>query len=384
MVQDRVNRNLALDGLRGLAALSVLVFHVWMYARQDPGAVVGSLGNDVFNEMRLGLILFFVLSGFLLYGPWVRAVHEGSGRPNTRRYLIRRAARIVPAYYVAIIGSVALLWGFGETQPLRLPPASDLWLFFVFAQNFSSATVMTLNPPTWTLGIEASFYLALPLIGLAALALPRTRRWQACVPLVLIAGGLVWNHQTGLGMPQDKVLPAMLPYFGAGMLAALMLHGRELGHAQCRWLMIGGALAVVANGVVDADVFDGSVVHFIRTTPRDLLAATGFAAIMAAAAASVERRPILASRPLASLGTISYGVYLWHTPILWALLAAGLLPLAWLPALPIVLALAIAAGAISWFAVERPAIRWAHSATRHSRRPATAIQRRPALASRAS
>src|SRR5947208_12435707 len=125
------HRNRALDGLRGVAALSVLVFHVWDYARPVPHAVLDSPADYALNEGRLGLILFFVLSGFLLYRPWVRAVLRGTPNPQLGRYLICRAARIAPAYYLAVLGSVVLLWGASGTPGVHLPPPTLLPLFAV-------------------------------------------------------------------------------------------------------------------------------------------------------------------------------------------------------------------------------------------------------------
>ena len=89
-------RSIALDALRGLAALSVVVFHVWVYARPVPGSTLATVPDKFLNEGRLGLILFFVLSGYLLYLPWARAALDGGRAPGLGRYTLRRAARIVP------------------------------------------------------------------------------------------------------------------------------------------------------------------------------------------------------------------------------------------------------------------------------------------------
>jgi len=157
-------RSDGLDGLRGLAALAVVGFHVWLYARLVPSAAMTGFADHVWSAGRLGLVLFFALSGFLLYGQWVRAALGGARPPQIGAYLARRAARILPAYYLALAGSL-LLWSAAGTPGVRLPPASSLPLFAIFGQNFTSDSVMTLDPPTWTLAIEVSFYLALPLAG---------------------------------------------------------------------------------------------------------------------------------------------------------------------------------------------------------------------------
>jgi peptidoglycan/LPS O-acetylase OafA/YrhL len=369
-------RNRALDGLRGLAALSVVIFHVWDYARPVPHVVFGSPTDYVLNEGRLGLILFFVLSGFLLYRPWARSALRGGDPPDLRRYAIRRIARIAPGYYLAVIGSLALLAGASGTPGVHLPSATSLPLFAVFAQNDSSSTLLTLDPPTWTLGVEVSFYVLLPAIGIAVIGFGRSRSRQLLLPLALIALGLAWNATTGLSPLFEKALPAALPYFGAGMLAAAWLDGRALGRRTSLWLLVAGAVAVLADGALHSGLSPPAVEPLISGTLRDLLAAAGFAAIVAVAAGSAGRRSLLGCRPLAALGTISFGVYLWHLPLLLALRSVGLLPLSLLMALPIVLAAAIAVATLSWLAVERPALRWARRATA---RPGTG-HARPRLA----
>src|SRR5919198_5058074 len=103
---ERGRRAAGLDGLRAVAALSVVCFHVWLYRFPDPTHVqrTGVL-DDVMSDFRLGLILFFVLSGYLLYCAFARAALRRDGRVDLGLYIRRRAARILPAYYLAMLGS---------------------------------------------------------------------------------------------------------------------------------------------------------------------------------------------------------------------------------------------------------------------------------------
>ena len=371
------DRRLAsIDGLRGLAALSVLVFHGWLYTMPVPDASQrSSAGDYAVHELRLGLVLFFVLSGFLLSRPWFAAALRGGRPPDVRRYLRARAARIAPAYYAALIGSIGLLWGLAGTPGLRLPPAGELPLFFVFAQNTSPASVMKLNPPMWSLAVEVSFYALLPALGWLATRMPARRRAQALVPLALLALGIVWNWTIagrGLGLTFSKTLAAMLPYFAFGMLAALLLHGRTPAAWPRRAMVAGGIALVVADATVKAVVpasgIDPTPVFSII---RDLPSGIGFALLVAAAAAAPRGR-VLGNRVLASVGVISYGIYLWHVPVLVFLRGHGLLPLD--PVLGTVAALVptLAISALSWVALERPIIAWAARRNERSRR-----QRRP-------
>src|SRR3954452_11087302 len=180
----RAQRAAAIDGLRAIAALTVVAYHAWLYTLpRITAAHRETLGDQVIHEFRLGLVLFFVLSGFLLYQPWVRSALTGVPAPRLGAYLLRRAARIVPAYYLAVAGSIALLWSVKGAPGVRFPPTGDLWTFALFAQNFSDATVLELDPPLWTLGVEASYYLALPALGWLALRLRHSgRAGQLVVP----------------------------------------------------------------------------------------------------------------------------------------------------------------------------------------------------------
>jgi peptidoglycan/LPS O-acetylase OafA/YrhL len=341
---ERTRRAAGLDGLRALAALSVLCFHVWLYGFRDPSAVTRSSALDrVVFEMRLGLVFFFVLSGYLLYRAFARAALTGDGRVDVRRYARRRVARIVPAYWVATLGAIALLWGARGMPGVRLPAASDLPLFAVFGQNYSLDTILRLNPVTWTLCVEAVFYVLLPVLGVLAWRLgPRARGRQAVLVGALIPLGLVWNllvHDQGWNIIASKALPAYLPYFGFGMLLALWAEWRrERGAAQ------------------------------LSTRATAALVAAGFALVVGAAV--VGRGPAtrwMSVRPLAWVGLVSYGVYMWHVPLILFARRLDVLPGAYVPRLLFMLVPVLLVAAASWYLVERPAIAWA-ARPRQSRR----------------
>lgn len=364
---DLKSRLSGLDGLRGIAALSVLLFHLWLYARVDPPAGAASgLPDWAWSSMRWGLILFFVLSGFLLYRPWLASGRDGT-RPDLWRYARSRAARVLPAYYLALAGSVLLLWESGTVPGVRLPGAESLPLFVFFAQNFSSGSLLTLDPPMWTLAVEVSFYVVLPLLGIASLRIGHRRRtW---LPIGLLAAGMAWSwivSANGGPLVLTKVLPAMLPFFAAGMLAATLLQDRE-PDARCRRLLGFGALAgvVVQLGV---ERLLPSLVSLLHDLPIALSCAA-----LIVLASSQQAPKLLRSRALIGLGTVSYGLYLWHVPVIWWLRSRGLLPLDPVAALPVVLAPSLVLATLSWFCIERPAIVWA----RHRRE--VRLVRRPAF-----
>jgi peptidoglycan/LPS O-acetylase OafA/YrhL len=362
---ERKMRTAGLDGLRALAALSVLCLHVWLYRQPNPDHPTrpGLLDKAVF-EFRLGLVFFFVLSGYLLYRAFAGAALRGDERVDVGRYARRRIARIVPAYWLALAGAIALLWGLRGSPGVRLPAAADLPLFFLFGQNYSHDTFFSLNPVTWTLCLEAAFYVSLPLIGWAAYRVARGRvGGQAALLLALAAAGLAYSavdYAAGWAGIAGKALPAYLPVFAAGMAVALWAEARRargappLSSAASAALVIGGFALVIADGAW----------HAVASTPAhnaalsifgDVPGAVGFAAVVAAAVAG-RGLPVawMRVRPLAWVGLVSYGVYLWHVPLLLFMRGHGLMPSSFVLSLALVLPLVLAVSAASWYLVERP------------------------------
>lgn len=361
--QAKNDRRMAsIDGLRGIAALSVFAFHGSMYTLRDPAHPGSSaVGDYAVSELRLGLVLFFVLSGFLLSRPWFAAALDERRPPDLRRYLRARIARIAPSYYAALVGSIGLVWAFAGSVAPSKPPAGELPLFFVFAQNTSPSSVMKIDPPMWSLACEIGFYALLPAIGWLAIRLRTRRRAQALIPLALLGAGIafnLWLATADVEPMLTKSLAAMFPYFALGMLAAIALHGRTPSTTTRRVAMVAGVLLVAADSFVARALpagLDGAPVFSIV---RDFAAGAGCAAIVGAVASGPPGR-VLGSRVLAGIGTISYGVYLWHVPVLLALRGHGLLPLDPLRGTAVALVPTLAIATLSWVALERPIIAWA-------------------------
>ncbi|HEX8854951.1 MAG TPA: acyltransferase [Thermoleophilaceae bacterium] len=396
---ERNQRAAGLDGLRGLAALTVLTFHVWLYHFPDPANVRrDSFGDYVASDLRLGLILFFVLSGYLLYRGFARAALRREGMVDLRSYVARRAARILPAYYIALVGTFALLWDAKGVTGLRLPDESDLPLFAIFAQNYNPHTMMSFNPVTWTLCVEILFYALLPLLGLLAYRFfAGSARRQLGMLLALVATGVFWNwlvYSQGWNMVASKALIAYLPYFAAGMLVALLAEWRlartgeplRFGPLATAAIALAGFGAVVANSlwhISDA----GIRLQAINLTMRDLPAGTGFGLLVLAVVAGTG--PAIAwsrFRPLVAVGVVSYALYLWHLPLMLFEerigAVPGPLPLRWIALL--VPSLAVAAA--SWLLVEKRVLAKVHRVDRRrrERRTKPTSTGRPALESHAA
>lgn len=371
-------RSAGLDGVRGLAALLVFVFHIWLYGAKG---AKGNLAAQVFNEFRIGLVCFFVLSGYLLYGAFARAARRQAGEVPMGRYLLRRAARILPAYYVSLIGSMVLLEAVSGAPGVRLPDEDGFTLFFFFAQNYSGSTIMKLNPVTWTLCLEVAFYVLLPVLGLFAYHVAKGRR-GAQVALLggLVLIGLAWNvagYVDVWSQTATKALPAYLPYFAVGMLLSLLVEARRQEGRELRlapWptaaAMLAGVALVLGNACWHA-MSAGPAHDPLIVLLHDVPAGVGFAlVILSVVAGRGASLGWLRSRPLSELGVISYGFYLWHVPlILFVKAMAAETPTA-LELAALVAPLALAAGTASWLWVERPLLTAVNS--RLSRAPARA------------
>ena len=370
----------ALDGLRGLAAFGVVVLHVWMFSYGDLHHPPKTVLDLVAGELRLGVQLFFVLSGYLVFRPFVAAALDGRRGPRLGRYALRRAARILPAYWVALAGSFLLLRH--VDHPMQVD-ASQLPTFLLFAQNQFDSTIKHLDPPMWTLAIEVSFYALLPLAGALALRLGRRRGRQAALCITLVSAGMACVALSAEHRWPETLSTSLLLHlveFGAGMTAAVLLHRRTLAPRAVAACIVGGLVLVVANSTWHARTLGA---QWLRSDLGDAPGIAGLALVVAALAARRGRTRALALGPARWLGTISYGLYLVHFPVIVGLRMTGHWPETLGRQLALVSAITVPIATALWFGVERPAIRWAQRRTardrEHRRRrmaePATTARR---------
>lgn len=382
------------DGLRALAALSVLMLHVaWV-----SGFTLRSWFGLYTSRLDIGVAIFFLISGFLLYRPFVVAHLSGERPLSTRTFLVRRALRILPAYWAAL---TILTYG------LHLisigPGVGGVVSHYALLQIYWPTESFNGIPQAWSLATEVSFYLLLPLYAfglgrrqrtpdrqvrleivgvLLLIAISYTFRWWALnLPWIVVRNG----HLTGICAPHCATdptieslmvtwLPAYLDLFGLGMLLAIgsaWYTRREAN--EPRWLTsrpmpyVAWALALATYVVIVHLPITRSPLYF-ATPAINVLRQTlygVFALLLLLPAVFGQSRPslvlgFLRSRILTGAGLVSYGIYLWHLNFADVLARwLGYKPQA-APILQLAVAtigLTVAVATASYLIVERPLLR---------------------------
>jgi peptidoglycan/LPS O-acetylase OafA/YrhL len=302
-----------LDGLRAVAATGVLLTHVAFQTGMSSTGVSGA----VLARLDLAVAVFFALSGFLLWRPWAVAAATGGRRPGLGDYALNRAARILPAYLVLVVG---VLWLLPENQG----SSGSTWLAnLTLTQVFVPLTLAPGLTHLWSLSVEAAFYVALPLLGLALARTRGRRRIGLLVALGLACLGWSWLRAAAFpGVQADLWLPAHLPWFLVGVVLAELVVDppRWLRAASARpwpWLLV----AAVAFGAASTPLGGPSLL----AAPSSLQAATKtlFGAVVALSllaplalgTGSCYQRA-LSTGAARVLGRWSYGIFLWHLAVL--------------------------------------------------------------------
>ena len=349
------------DGLRALAALSVLAYHVaWRANFRATDWFAPALW-----ELKAGVAIFFVISGALLYLPFARAMRDRRALPNWRDYARRRAVRILPAYWVALT-AVAV----GPFHAGVFGPAAGR--YYALSQIYDLQTAFGGLKVAWSLCVEVSFYALLPVFARVVGERASVRKQLSVIgalgvgSLVLraaLAGSLTGSFD-GHGSALMVSLPGMLDWFAIGMALAVLRAELEVARAT-RWSSARPTLCVLVSLAAFAAVVlmqhQDLVLPWYGALDHATIGLGSGALVLAVIVARPDRRLRPLSHPvLVWIGTVSYGVYLWHLPAL-MLIAPHLLPrggsaslaavtLTWLA----VVAAAVALGAASWYLVERP------------------------------
>ena len=314
-----VDRVPALTGVRALAAMLVVATH----AAYTTGKYTHGFVGLVYSRMEIGVPIFFVLSGYLLFGPWVRAAASGAASPSLTRYAWHRVRRIMPAYLVTVLLAYAI-YHFRDGGP---NPGHTWWGLFrnltltqIYTDNYAFALLHQGLTQMWSLAVEVAFYVALPVLAWLLMVLLCRRRWR---PVLLLAGlgglallSLAWMvlvHTTDFLPDGAKLwLPGYLIWFLGGMMLTVL-----------------SAMGVRVYGFLAVPL--AAICYLIACTPiagEPQTSPTGMAQALVkmvfyAVIATLVVAPLalgdsgwyaslLASRPMVWLGEISYEIFLVH------------------------------------------------------------------------
>jgi len=366
----------ALEGYRGLAALLIVVFHLYQFMRFGNPAhypYADTAWNLGLQQLDGFVDLFFVLSAFLLTLPYARAALSG-GRPMAgREFLYRRSVRIVPLYFVAVL----LVWSARNTG---FPGDwRDLLAHLTFVQVYDQRTIFFTIGPAWSLAVEVQFYLLLAILGgglcwicrrLDSVAARRTVLYASVTAIAALGLGSRLLAAFGLHRSADDWpfwfgLPAKLDVFAVGILLAVIVATRPdrtaLNH-RVAW-----SLRLLGLGLLCW----GSMTRASDPLPELFFhdwCALGFGLLLSASVLGHRRGSggLLATRPLAGLGMVSYSLYIWHEPLMLSLAGRGLLPTPGTPlAFPFGLTVLVPAALVVAYAsyriIEYPASRLRHN-----------------------
>jgi peptidoglycan/LPS O-acetylase OafA/YrhL len=402
------SRLVGIEGLRALAASSIVLFHVWTFS--TPGGVENQLGTghriqNVLAVLAVGVTLFFTLSGFLLYRPFAAAIARGVPHLPVGAYLRNRVLRIVPAYWVILLASALILGAAGvriahETTlgAGRITDPFDLLQVGLLLQDYRPSTLIIGIGPAWSLAVEAVFYLALPVMVLAVARLARRakdRRGRVLLllgpPLLLLAVGLTGKAMAAYAFPADPTAGwgnnwhsviersfwAQADLFTFGMLLAVLhtevADGRVVLPAH--WRRIAVSLALLIFLPCAWTMHHAELSYLLQNTGEALAIALAFSAIVLPdpnRTQPLRAVRVLESPALVGIGLASYSLFLWHQPVTIWLRDHGLTVGGWgglLVNLAMVAAVAGGLSALTYRFVEVPALRRKHS-TRVTKAPA--------------
>ncbi len=316
-----------IDGFRGLAVLWIVLGHCW----NELGGRVpldGGVLRNIFVSSYMGVDMLFIVSGFVLFLP---AVVDGT-LGDHRRYALRRAARIVPAFYAFLALSYAVSSIVGAP---RLGVGE--WLshaLFLHAESHDISKVgFGVNGAMWTMSVEVLFYVTLPLvaawyrrrpfIGLVC-AFAGAELWHVLtlkLPALVANSGVTWAGAEQAQLRMALAFPGYLAQFATGMTAAwLFVRMREhrdrlSSHAVLIQLAaFTGALAIAyLRGWEGAGNASGPFDHWVKTADRTFF----FGALVLATALAASRSRWLVANPVSrTLGRVCYGTYLVHMPLI--------------------------------------------------------------------
>ncbi|MEI6447679.1 MAG: acyltransferase family protein [Actinomycetes bacterium] len=359
-----------IDSLRAMAALSIVVFHFAGYMTLPEQM---EWLRPLVVRLGTGVLVFFVISGFLIYRPFVRANLMGTPRPEVIAYAKRRFLRIVPAYFLALTVTAALV---GKTDVF----GPDGFLYFGFLQIYQSGMELKGLSVAWSLCIEVTLYAFLP-IWAAIVALVPARNAQernareAFMLIVLLVGGvlirvLLTNSQ---GRVDSVSILGYLDIFALGMVLAywsVAWENRPVPrwlswinpYPGISWLIAGICLWAMATQTGPSQSAFQAASGTDLWLRHVLAAGVGVFLVLPVAFGDQTKgvlRRVLSNSILLWAGVVSYGIYLFHPVVLRKVDDAGLMPETstianWWGMLVAICVITSGVAALSWHFLERP------------------------------
>ncbi|GBE64282.1 acyltransferase [Mycobacterium sp. MFM001] len=313
------DRVASLTGIRAVAALLVVATH----AAYTTGKYTHGYFGLICARMEIGVPIFFVLSGFLLFRPWVKSVATGGPSPSVSRYAWHRVRRIMPAYVVTVLAAY-VVYHFRTAGPnpghTWLGLFRNLTLTQIYAGNYLDSYLHQGLTQMWSLAVEAAFYVVLPLLAYLLLVWICKRRWEpvrllvALGALMLITPAWLAFVHAATSVPNGARL--WLPTYLAWFLAGMMLSVLQAMGVRC-YTLVALPLAIISYLIVSTPIA-GAPTTSPQGLPEALVKSGFYAAIAALAVAPLALgdrgwySKLLASRPMVWLGEISYEIFLIH------------------------------------------------------------------------
>ena len=282
----------------------------------------GYLGA-IYARMEIGVAIFFVLSGFLLFRPWVRAAAQGRAAPSLTRYGRRRVRRIIPAYVVAVLVTFAVYTVF-TPGPTPGQTWHGLIRYLTFSHIYTDDYLTTMLHPglsqMWSMAVEVAFYAVLP--GLAYLLLQVLCRgqWRPRLALVGLAAlatiGPAWlvliTTTDVLSNSAGMWLPAHIAWFAGGMMLAVLQAIGARCHAGLA-IPVAVALYLVVSTPIGGAILgpDPVWVPVVKSLLYGTIATLAVAPPALGSHGGYQR--FLGSRPMVWVGEISYEIFLLHS-----------------------------------------------------------------------
>ena len=309
----------SLTGLRAVAALLVVGTH----AAFATGKLSHGYLGLVWARLEIGVSIFFALSGYLLFRPWVVAAADGAAAPSTRDYARRRLRRVMPAYVATVLVAYGV-YSFYSPGPNPGQSWSGLIRHLTLTQIYTDNYLLTYLhrglSQTWSLAVEAAFYVALPLLAHLLLVVVCGDRWQPARLLAGLAGlaaiSPLWlfvlSTTDWLPNSAGMWLPAQLAAFTGGMAVAVL---QVMGVRWRAGLVVPAAVALFLSTVSVAEPLSKAVLYAV-------IAMLVVAAPTLAGGGLFDR--LISSRPMVWLGEISYEIFLVHVLVMAVVLGAVL------------------------------------------------------------